>query len=73
MSIEEMREFVVSAEPLEFKGTTREEKYRWIEEILTRHEYLALTKREKGIVRAYMEKMTGFSPSHLTRLICGYR
>jgi transposase InsO family protein len=73
MSIEEMREFVVSAEPFEFKGATREEKYRWIEETLNRQKYLKLTKREKGIVRAYMRKMTGFSTSHLTRLISGYR
>jgi transposase InsO family protein len=73
MSLEEMREFVVSAEPLEFRGTTREEKYRWIERTLNRQKYLKLTKREKGIVRAYMEKMTGFSSSHLTRLICRYR
>ena len=73
MSIEEMREFVISAEPLEFEGVTREEKYRWIEETLNRHKYLKLTKREKGIVRAYMSKMTGFSSSQLTRLISGYR
>ncbi len=73
MNIEDMREFLSSSEPLEFQGETREEKYRWAEDTLKRYEYFKLTKKEKGIVRAYMSKMTGFSSSQLTRLISAYR
>ena len=73
MNIEDMREFLCSAEPLEFQGARREEKYTWVEETLKRYEYLKLTKKEKGIVRAYMTKLTGFSSSQLTRLIYAYR
>ena len=73
MNIEDMREFLCSAEPLEFQGVRKEEKYTWVEETLKRYEYLRLTKKEKGIVRAYMTKLTGLSSSQLTRLIYAYR
>ncbi len=73
MSIDEIRQFLTSTQPLEFQAVTREEKYKWIEKNLKQYKYLKLSKKEKGILRAYMRKMTGFSSSQLTRLIYAYK
>lgn len=73
MSVDEIRQFLTSTQPLEFQAVTREEKYKWIEKNLKQYKYLKLSKKEKGILRAYMRKMTGFSSSQLTRLIYAYK
>ncbi|MFC2018238.1 hypothetical protein ACFLTQ_02925 [Chloroflexota bacterium] len=61
-TIEQVREFLVGSEATEFKGTTIEEKYAWIEEVLVRFRYIKLNKAEKGVIRKYIEKFSGYSP-----------
>lgn len=73
MSIDEIRQFLSSSQPLEFQALSRKEKYKWIEKNLKGYRYLKLSKKEKGVLRAYMKKLTGFSSSHLTRLIYKYK
>lgn len=45
------------------------EAYAYVARILTEHKYLALSKPNKGIVRAYLESIVGYDRSHLARLI----
>jgi hypothetical protein len=72
LSREQIQEFLISSEPIEFAGRVRKEKYAWVERVLVSQMYGELSKRERGLVRAYLEKMTGMSASQMTRLIRAY-
>ena len=69
LSREQIREFLNSSQPIEFGGCGRDEKYAWVERVLEAQFYGGLSKRERGVVRAYVEKVTGMSASQTTRLI----
>lgn len=69
LSREQIREFLKSSQPIQFAGCGRNEKYAWVERVLTAQNYGDLSKPERGVVRAYVEKVTGMSVSQTTRLI----
>ena len=69
LSQKAIREFLNWSEGIEFAGCGREEKYAWVERVLRAHHYGQLRKRERGLVRAYVGKMTGLGPAQTTRLI----
>ncbi len=56
-----------------FAGERRAEVYAWVENTLVRHEYAGLRKPDKGVLRRYLELMTGLSRAQVTRLITAYR
>lgn len=72
LSQEQIREFLKSSQRIEFAGCQRSEKYAWVERVLGAQNYGALGKGERGVVRAYMEKVTGMSVSQTTRLVRGF-
>ncbi|HEV2486978.1 MAG TPA: transposase family protein [Terracidiphilus sp.] len=69
LSREQIREFLKSSERIEFAGCGRQEKYGWVERVLRAQNYSQLRKGDRGVVRAYMEKVTGMSAAQTTRLI----
>ncbi|HUJ21652.1 MAG TPA: hypothetical protein VLX58_09040 [Bryobacteraceae bacterium] len=69
LSREQIREFLKSSEAIEFAGCGRKEKYAWVERLLRAQDYGELGKRERGVVRAYVRKVTGMSEAQTTRLI----
>ena len=69
LSREQIQEFLRSSEPIEFVGGGRNERYGWVERVLAAQKYGELSKRERGLVRAYMRKVTGLSEAQTTRLI----
>jgi hypothetical protein len=69
LSREQIREFLKSSQAIEFAGCGRDEKYAWVERALRAQNYGELSKRERGVVRAYVEKVTGMSAAQTTRLI----
>jgi transposase InsO family protein len=69
LSREQIREFLKSSEPIEFAGCGRNEKYGWVERVLGAQNYGELSRGERGVVRAYVEKVTGMSAAQTTRLI----
>lgn len=69
LSREEIREFLKSSQPIEFAGCGRNEKYAWVERVLGVQNYGEPAKRDRGVVRAYVEKVTGMSAAQTTRLI----
>ena len=73
MSIDELKAFLSSSDVLTFKGNSREETYGWIERTLRTYSYFSRPRSEKGLIRSYMQKMTGMSASQLTRLIGQFR
>jgi len=72
-TIEQVRQFIEGNQAVDFKGQSTEGKYRWIEEVLLRFRYLRLKKVEKGIIRKYVQKVTGYSKAQVSRLIWDYK
>ena len=70
---ERMEEFLKGSEAIEFQGQNRAEVYGWVERVLVAQEYVAQGKKQRGIVRAYIVKVTGLSMPQATRLIRKYR
>jgi hypothetical protein len=73
LSREEIRVFLAGAGPVEFNGHGRREVYDWVERTLVGYEYAVQGKEDKGLVRRYLEKMTGLSRAQVGRLIAGYQ
>jgi len=72
-TIEQVKKFLAGTEPLDFKGLTTEEKYRWANDVLVRFEYHRLKRDEKGVIRRYLERVTGYSRAQVSRLIRRYK
>ena len=68
-TLEQIRSALESPGELKFKGASREERYGWIEEVLKRFDYFRLGKKGKGLVKAYLERMSGLSRAQVTRLV----
>lgn len=68
-TIEELRKFLKSSTLLSFKGQRRDEIYEWVEDIIIKFDYHILGKKDKSIVKKYLEKITGLSRAQVTRLI----
>lgn len=73
MSADELQSFLRSSEALTFRGQSRAETYAWIEKTLHQYNYPSCPRTEKGLLRRYLQKMTGYSPAQLTRLIAQFR
>ena len=59
---------VCTYEVLSHKG----ERYKWIQKTLIQFRYMTLSKPDKGVVIAYLIKISGYSRQQLTRLIKQY-
>lgn len=71
-SIKDVKRFLKKASELSFKKEDQREAYDWVETVLKKFKYLKLSKKEKGVIKEYIEKMTGYSRSQVTRLIEKY-
>jgi len=72
-TIQQVKQFLEGSEALEFRGLSAEEKYKWTETVLVRFSYLKLNKAEKGVIRQYIQKITGYSRAQVSRLIAEYK
>jgi len=72
LSLVEIEAFVAASDSVRFVGSSRQELYKWVERLLCHHEYVLQKRRAKGLLRAYVERMTGFSRAQSTRLIGSY-
>ena len=68
-TIEQVKQFLGGSKSVKFEGASIEERYRWIEKVLVRFTYQRLSKAEKGVIRQYIEKMSGYSRAQVCRLI----
>jgi transposase InsO family protein len=69
ISLEQIQAFLEASEAVGFEAKNRTERYAWIEDVLRGQGYKKLGKAAKGLVRSYIEKMTGMSRAQITRLI----
>jgi len=72
LSLEEIRRLLEASEGLRFAGVKRAQVYSWIELVLCEQEYASQGKVSRGLLRRYIEKMTGMSRAQVTRLIGRY-
>ncbi|MBM3227391.1 hypothetical protein FJZ27_00805, partial [Candidatus Peribacteria bacterium] len=74
-SIQELKKFLADASALAagIGGLTREGKLDWIRNLLSRFSYDALSREDKGTLKLYLEKTTGYSRAQMTRLIAESR
>ena len=68
-TLEQIRIFVKSATMIACKAVSQAGRYEWIEKIVNRFKYFTLGKKDRGVLRAYIDHMTGLSPAQLTRLL----
>lgn len=67
--IRQIEDFLSSTKDIRFKSLSRKAKYTWINRILDRFKYYALSKKDKGFVRKYIMRITALSKAQITRLI----
>jgi transposase InsO family protein len=72
LSLEQIQAFLEGSGEVGFKGQNREEVYGWVNQTLRQQRYEELKRSGRGLVRRYVEKMTGLSRAQTTRLITVY-
>ena len=72
LSLLEIEAFLAASGCVRFEGNSRTEIYKWVEGLLCVHEYALQTRRSRGLLRAYVERMMGLSRAQTTRLIGAY-
>jgi len=71
-NFDEIGYFLKGTAKIQFSYNSSKERYKWIASTLRRFDYFSLSKKKKGILLAYMLKVTAFSRQHLTRLVKQY-
>jgi transposase InsO family protein len=73
-TIEQIREFLEATADVAFSNPTEDStRHTFVETLLRRHRYLRLRKGPRGVLFAYMRRLTGYSRQHLSRLVAQYR
>lgn len=73
-TIDEIKNFLNSTNKVSFKAESKEEVYGWVKKILIKFGYAyKLSREEKGLVKRYIKKVTGYSRAQVTRLSSQYR
>ena len=67
------RGLLQASEAIHFRGQNRQQVYAWIEQVLRQQQYRRQGRKARGLVRRYLEKMTGLSRAQVTRLIGRYQ
>lgn len=73
LGLDQIRAFLEASQGIRFEGKTREQIYTWVEKVLVHHDYQQQGRGARGLLRRYLEKMTGLSRAQVTRLIERYR
>jgi hypothetical protein len=61
LSLQEIEQFLLAATGVRFEASQRKEAYAWVERLLCQREYARQGRRARGLLRRYIEKMTGLS------------
>src|SRR5579859_2191707 len=74
-SLTDITVFLKGRNTVSFKTAygTQAETYKWIEETLVKFSYLQRKKKERVVLRRYIQKMTGYSRSQVRKCITQYR
>jgi transposase InsO family protein len=72
LCLEQIRAFLEASDEVEFEASNRQEVYEWMSGVLRQHGYDRQSRAVKGLLRAYLRKMTGLSRAQVTRLVSRY-
>ncbi|MFB3106399.1 MAG: transposase family protein [Pseudomonadales bacterium] len=73
-TIEQVREFLAGTADVSFSIPADEPTLRaFVSTVIKRFGYFRLTKGQRGIVFAYLRRLTGYSRAHVSRLLAQYR
>ena len=72
-TLDEVRDFMAGSTPVDFRFVERADAYAFVRRFLVRSRYLRLPRSDKGLVRRFLIKVTGFSRAQTARLITQYR
>ena len=73
VSLEQIRAFLAASDEVQFQAQDKEQVYDWVERTQRKHGWNGLARASRGLVRRYLEKLTGLSRAQITRLIKRYR
>ena len=69
-TLDQVREVLAGTQALELRPVADETgRYAWIEAALTRFDYRCLKRAERGVVLAYLQRISGYSRAQITRLV----
>jgi len=69
VTLDDMRAFLAGTGALDLAASSGEGRRRWISDTLGQNRYRRLGRTDKGVVRAFVAKLTGLSRAQVTRLI----
>jgi transposase InsO family protein len=69
VSLEQIRVFLEASDEVVFQACDRDQVYAWVQGTLDEQKWGQLERASRGLVRRYLEKMTGVSRAQITRLI----
>ena len=69
LNLGQIQAFLKGSEGIRFEGKTKEQIYCWIEKLLVHQQYHQQERAVRGLLRQYVEKITGMSRAQVTRLI----
>ena len=75
-TIAQIEQFLGATPEIEFSGISDvgdAERYAHVRRVLKRFDYPARCKRERGVLRQYLCRTTGYSRAQITRLIARWR
>ena len=72
-TLQDLRDFTAGNDSFDLEPVSRGDAYRFIEATYQQFDYPRLGKLDKGLLKAYLEKATGFSRAQLTRLLAQCR
>jgi hypothetical protein len=69
-TLEQVRQVLAGTQAMEFQAAADGEgRYAWIGTVLKRLDYRCLTRRDRGPVLAYLQRLSGYSRAQITRLV----
>ena len=69
-TLEQVGLVLAGTQALEFRRAEDDEgRYAWIEQVLRRFGYRQLGRADRGMVLAYLQRLSGYSRAQLTRLV----
>jgi transposase len=73
LSLDQIEAFLNASKEIRFEGENRPQVYGWVEQVLRQKHYPKQGRKARGLLRRYVEKMTGLSRAQVTRLIARYQ
>ena len=72
-SLDEVRVFLAGSSAVSFESPTGAGRYLWLTVALRQFHYGRLARADKGVLRAFLGKVTGYSGAQLCRLIAQWQ